>query len=109
MWKPVGIKLSADSSFGIPYTAVEVDAGPANSGIFTATSYRGSNPIWEHGFLQTTDDERALEHDDGKPFFWLNDTVWFASTKATREEWHDYLTKRQSQGYSAVQLNTLPQ
>jgi len=85
------------------------DAGLDDSGTFTAAAYRGSNPVWEHGFLQTTDDERTLEHADGTPFFWLGDTVWSASAKATMDEWTEYLTKRQSQGYNVVQLNTLPQ
>lgn len=85
------------------------DADLNESGKFTAASYQGSNPIWEHGFLQPSDTQRILEHVDGTSFFWLGDTVWSASAKATQEEWSDYLTKRQSQGYNVVQMNTLPQ
>lgn len=85
------------------------DAGLEAGGTFTAAAYRGSNAIREHGFLQVADDGRSLEHDDETPFFWLGDTVWSASAKATLEEWTDYLTKRRSQGYNVVQLNTLPQ
>jgi hypothetical protein len=53
--------------------------------------------------------ERHLEHADGTPFFWLGDTVWSASAKATPEEWSDYVDARSSQGYNVVQLNPLPQ
>lgn len=85
------------------------DAGLAEEGSFTAASHSGSNSIREHGFLQVSDSERSLEHADGTPFFWLGDTVWSASAKATEQEWHDYLTKRRAQGFSVVQMNTLPQ
>ena len=85
------------------------DAGLDDSGTFTVAAYRGSNRIWKHGFLRVADNGRVLEHDDGSPFFWLGDTVWSASAKATLEEWNEYLTKRQSQGYNVVQMNTLPQ
>ncbi len=85
------------------------DPGLDDAGRFTAASYRGPNPIWSHGFLRVADGARVLEHDDGTPFFWLGDTVWSAPAKATLEEWTDYLTEREAQGYNVVQTNTLPQ
>lgn len=85
------------------------DVGLSEKGEFNAASYKGPNPIKSHGFLQVADSERHIEHTDKTPFFWLADTVWSASAKATDTEWHEYLTKRRSQGFSVVQLNSLPQ
>jgi len=74
------------------------DDGLNDVGTFTVASYRGSNPIREHGHLQISGNERTIENADGTPFLWLGDTVWSASAKATLEERTEYLTKRQSQG-----------
>ncbi len=46
---------------------------------------------------------------DGKPFFYLADTIWSAFTNVTMEEWADYLQKRKEQGFNVLQINTLPQ
>jgi len=46
---------------------------------------------------------------DGQNFFYLADTVWSAFTNATMEEWEFYLEKRWTQGYTVLQINTLPQ
>ncbi len=46
---------------------------------------------------------------DGQNFFYLADTVWSAFTNATLEEWEYYLEKRWAQGYTVLQINTLPQ
>lgn len=46
---------------------------------------------------------------DGQNFFYLADTVWSAFTNATLEEWEFYLEKRWAQGYTVLQINTLPQ
>jgi len=46
---------------------------------------------------------------DGKPFFYLADTIWSAFTNVTIEEWEYYLEKRKNQGFNVLQINTLPQ
>lgn len=46
---------------------------------------------------------------DGKPFFYLADTVWSAFTNIQMENWDYYLEKRKSQGFTVLQINTLPQ
>lgn len=46
---------------------------------------------------------------NGKPFFYLADTVWSAFTNITMEEWEFYLDKRKNQGFNVLQINTLPQ
>lgn len=46
---------------------------------------------------------------NGKPFFYLADTVWSTSTNTTLEEFEEYLQYRCFQGYNALQINILPQ
>jgi hypothetical protein len=80
--------------------------GLEGSGRFEADPAEGP-PLHEHGFLRAG--ERALRHADGTPHFWLADTVWGAGSRATPEEWATYLDRREAQGFSAVQVNALPQ
>lgn len=77
------------------------------AGEFVAADYDGPNRIRRHGFLRA--DGRGFAHDDGTPFFWLADTAWSAGAKATPEEWREYVRARAAQGFTAVQVNTLPQ
>ena len=46
---------------------------------------------------------------DGKPFFYLADTVWSAFTNASLDDWEFYLRRRQEQGFTHFQVNTTPQ
>lgn len=64
-------------------------------------------PLHVHGYL--TPGNHTFRHADGTPFFWLADTAWTASTRATLEEWEHYLDYRDEQGYNAVQVNALRQ
>lgn len=47
--------------------------------------------------------------DNGRPFFYLADTVWSAFTHAKEDEWNRYLKYRRTQGFNALQINILPQ
>ena len=51
---------------------------------------------------------RHLEK-DGRPFFWLADTIWSAFTNPTDDEWIEYLDQRAAQGFNVLQINALPQ
>lgn len=46
---------------------------------------------------------------DGKPFFYLADTVWSAFTNVKEDEWEYYLNLRKAQGFNTLQINTMPQ
>jgi len=46
---------------------------------------------------------------EGKPFFYLADTVWSAFTNTTLEEWEEYLVYRKAQDFNTLQINILPQ
>jgi hypothetical protein len=45
---------------------------------------------------------------DGKPFFYLADTVWSVFSNATIEEWETYLNYRKMQNYNTLQISILP-
>ncbi|AGN00108.1 beta-glucosidase [Salinarchaeum sp. Harcht-Bsk1] len=83
------------------------DPGLEATGSFDATPGDVGAPIHDHGYLRAG--ERALRHADGTPFFWLADTAWTASTRATTDEWEKYLDHRVEQGYNVVQVNALRQ
>ncbi len=60
------------------------------------------------GKLSVNQDNRTFLC-DGKPFFWLADTLWSLFTNMTDQEIDSYLTLRKQQGYNALQINILPQ
>lgn len=45
---------------------------------------------------------------DGRPFFYLADTVWMAFSKLSESEWRDYLHYRKIQGFNVVQVSLFP-
>jgi hypothetical protein len=45
---------------------------------------------------------------DGKPFFYLADTVWAAFANVPLDTWRQYLAYRKAQGFNAVQISILP-
>lgn len=49
-------------------------------------------------------DTRDYFIQDGKPFFFLADTVWMAFSNPSLEEWEEYLDYRRMQGFNAVQI-----
>jgi hypothetical protein len=55
--------------------------------------------------ISPTDD--YLLH-DGKPFFYLADTVWAAFANLSLDTWSQYLAYRKTQGFNAVQISILP-
>lgn len=86
-----------------------IDGLSPRTGSFEAAPYDGANPIYRHGFLKVNGNGRGFAHQDGTPFFWLGDTAWAATSKASVEEWAAYLERRSGQGFNIVQINSLPQ
>lgn len=70
---------------------------------FRVMPYAGPNPLYRHGPLRVSGQGTHLVHQDGTPFFWLADTAWNGLLKAELEDWEWYLTRRQEQGFTAVQ------
>ena len=48
-----------------------------------------------------------LESTDGKPFFWLADTVWSGPAVATLNDWNTYLADRRAKHFTVVQFNAV--
>lgn len=57
--------------------------------------------------LRVSDNGRFLVRENGSPFFWLADTAWELTHKATRDEVATYLEKRHSQGFNVIQTVAL--
>lgn len=57
--------------------------------------------------LKVTSDGRFLSTTSGKPFFYLADTAWELFHRLNREQAIQYLDKRVSQGYTAIQAVAL--
>jgi hypothetical protein len=53
--------------------------------------------------LRVSDNHRFLVWDDGRPFFWLGDTVWELFHRATPDEAELYLRNRRAKGFSVIQ------
>ena len=75
------------TSFSVPQ-----DTGLANvSGAVDAAPYQHGgadpNPLYQHGVLRPSANNRYLEHADGTPFYWLGDTHW--SGFSTAEHWNE--------------------
>lgn len=45
---------------------------------------------------------------DGKPFFYLADTVWMTFSNIAERDWARYLDIRRRQGFTAMQISILP-
>lgn len=54
------------------------NVGLRATGEIEAVEYTGDLPLYRHGFVRTSSNRRAFEHDDGTPFFWLGNTHWQA-------------------------------
>ncbi len=62
---------------------------------------------WENGSLRVSDNHRYLEHENGKPFFWLGDTGWLMPERLNRDEASFYLSRCAQAGYNVVQVQTV--
>ncbi|MBS0208000.1 MAG: DUF4038 domain-containing protein [Planctomycetes bacterium] len=48
-----------------------------------------------------------METTDGRPFFWLADTVWSGPAVASLDDWNTYLVDRKAKRFSVVQFNAI--
>jgi hypothetical protein len=84
-------------------------------GRFTAEEYTGNNPLYRHGILRPSKNNRFLEHADGTPFYWLGDTHWSGFSRAERfnstnngtgSMFKEMVNARVQQGYSVWKAET---
>ncbi len=75
-------------------------------GTIEIVNYSGENPLFRHGPLKVSENKKYLQHNDGKPFFWLADTWWMGFSK--RLSWpHDFMKltgDRVKKGFSVIQI-----
>lgn len=91
------------------------DGSEGANGELEAVAYEGENPLYIHGFLKTSENNRYLEYNDGTPFFWLADTHWLAlggrerlyesNSPLFKTMFHGMADLRAIQGYTVYQMN----
>jgi hypothetical protein len=57
-------------------TDTQNDGLNKRSGTIRSVAYKGSLPIYQHGFVKVSQNGRYLTYADGAPFFFLGDTHW---------------------------------
>ena len=62
---------------------------------------------WENGALKVSENHHYLQHENGKPFFWLGDTGWLLPERLDRDEAEFYLDQCAKRGYNVVQVQTM--
>ncbi|MFC5406260.1 DUF4038 domain-containing protein [Cohnella soli] len=106
-WK---IRYSSPRTGSFRYRTVCSDASNPDlngiEGMIEIVPYEGDNPLYRHGPIRRSADSRYLEHEDGKPFFWLADTWWMSLTKRLKwpEEYMEVLNDRVEKGFSVIQI-----
>ncbi|MFC1633535.1 DUF4038 domain-containing protein [Planctomycetota bacterium] len=74
------------------------------TGSFQCRRYKGDLPLFRHGELRLSKNRRHFEHADGKPFFWLADTVWCGPLFADLDDWNVFLKDRVTKEFTAIQF-----
>ena len=75
------------------------------TGAVEITPYTGDNPIYRHGPLRVSADQRHFEHADGTPFFWLGDTWWKGlSGRLTWKGFQELTSDRKAKGFNVIQI-----
>jgi len=62
---------------------------------------------WDNGRLRVSDNQRFLQFENGKPFFWLGETAWLMPERLNREEVDFYLKACSEAGYNMVQVQVI--
>ena len=57
--------------------------------------------------IRVSKNQRYLETNDGKPFFWMGDTAWELFHRLTREEAEEFLETRKAQHFNVIQAVAL--
>ncbi|MFH1008724.1 MAG: DUF4038 domain-containing protein [Candidatus Latescibacterota bacterium] len=104
------VRYSSPEVGRVRYRTECSDAGNADlhgqEGALDVQPYEGANPLFAHGPLRVSENQRHFEHLDGTPFFWLGDTWWMGFTR--RLDWpggfHELTADRVSKGVSVIQI-----
>ena len=74
-------------------------------GLATIFTY-GQKP-WDNGKLMVSSNNRYLQFENGRPFFWLGDTGWLVPQHLDRSEVEYYFNKCRRAGYNMVQIQVM--
>ncbi|MGF1583105.1 MAG: DUF4038 domain-containing protein [Gemmataceae bacterium] len=89
------------------YTTTAIPDVPGlrnQKGTFTCVRTKTNNPLIKHGPLRVAKEGHYLQHADGKPFFWMGDTVWNMAIIGQGEEINRYLEDRAKKQFSVIQF-----
>lgn len=108
IWK---VRFSCASAGRYSYKTVctgQADKGLNNqTGEFTVIPYSGDNPLYKHGRLRISGNNRHLEHSsDGTPFFWLADTWWMGLCERLKwpDDFQQLALDRIDKGFNVIQI-----
>ena len=62
---------------------------------------------WDNGKLMVSSNNRYLQFQNGRPFFWLGDTGWLVPQHLDRAEVEYYFNKCRRAGYNMVQIQVM--
>ena len=62
---------------------------------------------WGNGPLKVSDNRHFLQHENGKPFFWLGETAWLFPSRLNRDEAGYYIGETAKNGYNVIQISVL--
>ncbi len=78
----------------------------ALAGLAHAAESKGGKPAFP---LRVSANHRFLEDSSGRPFLYVADTPWHLLTQLTPDETGRYLSERSAQGFTAIQLQLVPE
>jgi hypothetical protein len=62
---------------------------------------------WDNGRLQVSDNHRFLQHENGKPFFWLGETAWLLPSRLNQDEASYFIGETAKNGFNVIQISIL--
>ncbi len=62
---------------------------------------------WDNGKLKVSDNGKFLQHENGKPFFWLGETAWLLPSRSNRDEVDFFMNKTKKNGFNVLQISVL--
>jgi hypothetical protein len=62
---------------------------------------------WDNGKLKVSDNHRFLQHENGKPFFWLGETAWLLPSRSNRDEVDFFMNETGKNGFNVIQISVM--
>ena len=74
--------------------------------LLAAVSVNAQKP-WDNGKLKVSENQRFLQFENGKPFFWQGETAWLMPERLNRDEAAYYLKTCHEAGYNMAQIQVI--